>query len=441
MRDEDCLRVVEIEKKLLSALFLKDGVAIPEVVNIVDAEDFYRPQHRLIYAAIKAVYDSNVSPDVLLVESELERRGQLEKVERQSLFGLLELEYSTARAATYAQKIKEASRRREIIRACEELSEAAEEGVTPVNEIIAKAEERLFKVAKTGVAKTMISATEHAVQTYENLRARMNSKGDLGGVPTGLYDLYLLIGDLKKSDLIILAARPSMGKTALALNIATKAATMNVVALFSLEMSKEQLGQRLLSAQSEVAASRIAQGTLTNAEWESVMIAIEHWGEKKLFVDDTGGLTLSMIRNRAKLLKEEHGLDLIVIDYIQLIQGSKEYRGNRVQEVSEISRGLKALTRELDVPILALSQLSRSVELRAEKKPQLSDLRESGSIEQDADIVMFLYREEYYNRDDADVNKLAELIIAKNRNGATGSVHLQFEKEYMLFRNLTRRVD
>lgn len=277
------------------------------------------------------------------------------------------------------------------------------------------------------------------VKTFEKIVHAHNNPGVIIGVPTGFYDLDKMSGGLKKSDLIILAARPSMGKTALALNIATAAASRGKVTLiFSLEMSRTQLMQRMLSANSQIPATKIQMGLLSDDDWDNILSSVVEMGEWPLYIDDTAGISLTDLKMEARRIKREHGLDLVVVDYIQLMQGSKEYRGNRVQEVSELSRGLKALARELDVPVLALSQLSRAVEMRAEKKPQLSDLRESGSIEQDADIVMFLYRDGYYDLDDEINRNIAELIIAKNRNGSTGKVDLYFAKEILQFSEFTR---
>ena len=259
---------------------------------------------------------------------------------------------------------------------------------------------------------------------------------ETSGLATGFYALDKKLGGLKKSDLIILAARPSMGKTALAMNMAAKVARQNTVLVFSLEMSRWQLAWRFYSADSHVNATRIQNRTLTQGEVSALVNSLEQLAELKLHFDDTSSITLTEIKMKARRIKRKFGLDLIILDYLQLVECGKRYAGNRVQEVSELSRGLKGLARELDIPILALSQLSRNVEMRAEKRPQLSDLRESGSIEQDADIVLFLYREEYYNREEP--SNIAELIIAKNRNGATGSVPLKFEREYVLFDNLTR---
>ena len=275
-------------------------------------------------------------------------------------------------------------------------------------------------------------------RAFERIQHVHNHPNELTGVPTGLIELNKITNGLQKSDLIILAARPSMGKTALALNIATAAAKEDNVLFFSLEMSKEQLATRLLSTASGVNSQKLNTGNFDYNEMISVIDSAYVSAELKLFIDDTLLQTLNKIRATARNFKSKFGLGLIIIDYIQLMQGSKEYRGNRVQEMSEISRGLKALARELDIPILAVSQLSRNVEQRENKRPQLSDLRESGSIEQDADIVMFLYRDEYYNRDEADNQNIAELIIVKNRNGPTTSFRLKFQKSIMRFGNLTR---
>ena len=433
----DISLTIEIEKKLLSSLMLCEGEAIPKVSPIINADDFYRPEHKRIYAALLRLNDNGVPLDILAVENELERSNELKYVTHSYLFGLLNLEYTTARAEYYAGVVKKMSQLRRIVELGREITDnATYERRTP-EEIMAYAEENFAATVKTKES-AIESVQEIAVSAYCDLGKQTPG---MQGLTTGFWDLNKLTGGLRKSDLIILAARPSMGKTALALNIATAASKVGTVLMFSLEMSKKQLAQRLLSSLSGVEATRIQNSTLTQEEVNKVAGGLESVDNLKLFIDDTGALSLFELKQTARRVKREHGLELIVIDYIQLMQGSKEYRGNRVQEVSELSRGLKALARELDVPILALSQLSRAVELRADKKPQLSDLRESGSIEQDADIVMFLYREEYYDRENADVQKLAEVIVAKNRNGATGTVPLHFKREILLFRNLTRKAD
>ena len=422
---------VEIEKKLISALMLKDGVAVSQAVEVLREDDFYRPEHRLIYRALVKLNDAGTPLDILLVERELELSDNLKRVTRSYLYGLLNLEHTTGRVPEYAAIIKELAQQRELYYLGQALKSLTSQGSKTSKEIAAYAQSKIISAMQDS-KDNIADMSQVLVAAYEQMHKRER------GITTGLLDLNTATGGLKKSDLIILAARPSMGKTALALNIATAAAQNNIVLMFSLEMSKVQLGQRIISAASQVSATRIQNGDeLTDEENNAIAQAISMLGNYKLYVDETRGLSLMELRQKARQFKHKHGLDLIVIDYMQLMQGSKEYCGNRVQEVSEISRGLKALAGELDISILALSQLSRATEMRAEKKPQLSDLRESGSIEQDADIVMFLYRDEYYNHDTENQN-IAELIIAKNRNGATGVVRLQFEKEYVLFRNLLR---
>ena len=282
-----------------------------------------------------------------------------------------------------------------------------------------------------GTRSAFESLSVIAAQNYERALQLRESK-DLTGVSTGLWDLNKLTNGLQRGELILLAARPAMGKTALALNIAQGAAkTGKVVAVFSLEMSKRQIGIRVLSALSNVEATKIATGNnLCERDYEYLLGAIEYMEKHPVYIDDTSGLSIAAMRMKLRRFKQEHGLDFVVVDYLQLMRGNGE---NRVQEISEISRGLKSLAKEFDVPVLALSQLSRNVEMRAEKKPQLSDLRDSGSLEQDADIVMFLYRDEYYNPDDEENENLAELIVAKNRNGSTAALTLFFQKETMQF--------
>lgn len=429
--------VPEMEKKVLSACMLQNGEIIPAVSEILTADDFYRPENKVIFTALLKVYETG-NVDALTVIEELRRVGKIEQVTRVYIFDLVDYEFTIRRAVGYAKEIREKSQLRQLIRLGEELADRAQRAVEPVEELLATAEKKLL-AASNQSSQNMEAIEPIALRTLKHL-GEVKNGGGLLGVSTGFIDLNYQTGGFRNSDLIILAARPSMGKTALALNMALEASKYVETAIFSLEMSKEQLTQRLFSSISGVDARRIVNADLQNSDFQPLLEAAEILSQRKLFIDDTAGLTLAEIRARARArrLKHEQGLGLIVIDYIQLMQGSKEFRGNRVQEVSEISRGLKALARELNIPILALSQLSRSVEMRAEKKPQLSDLRESGSLEQDADIVMFLYREEYYNQEDFTVEGLAELIIAKNRNGATGKIDLQFEKKNLLFRNLTK---
>lgn len=430
---------LEMEKKLLSAMMLKDGEVISEVATILRAEDFYREEHRCIYRAMLQVYSRGTPPDVLLIEEELKRTGELQKVRRDYLFALIDYEFTTTRAILQAKTIKDKAQLRRVIQACEEIIYDSGEEQKPVKEILEDAERKIFAVTYKTVAK--IESINTIIQrAFERVISHAEHPDEMTGVETKLIGLDRVLNGLQKSDLIILAARPSMGKTALALNIATNAAKLGAtVAIFSLEMSKGQIAERLMSTLSGVNSQNMKTGNLTDEEMRDLINAVEDIAGLRLHIDDTPGISLLEMRSKLRRLAHETGLDLIVIDYIQLMQGGRAE--NRQQEISEISRSLKALAREMDVPILALSQLSRSVELRADKKPQLSDLRESGSLEQDADIVMFLYRDEYYNRDDETNKNIAELIIAKNRNGPTTSIGLQFTKEIMRFGDLTRAVE
>lgn len=441
MSGKELPAVVEIEKKLLSAMLLKEGMVIPRVATIVNEEDFYRTENKLIFRAILNVYNRGVPPDMLLLENELRRMNELDKVSRLYLFSLADLEFTTARAEMQAREVREKAILRRLILAGEEIIDEAQDPRNDVENVLGSAEKKILSVTLHNNNDDFEILNVVLEKAFERIQFIHNHPDSLAGVATNLADLDKVLNGLQKSDLILLAARPSMGKTALALNIAANAArTGKVVMLFSLEMSKIQLGNRLLSTASQVDSQKLNTGDLTDADMNALIDAINDMSAMKLFIDDTAGMTLLEMRSKVRRLKYEYGLDLIVIDYLQLMQGgrSRLSEQNRQQEISEISRNLKALAREMDVPILALSQLSRSVEMRAEKKPQLSDLRESGSLEQDADIVMFLYRDEYYNRDENDNKNVAELIIAKNRNGPTTSVRLQFQKEILRFANLTR---
>ncbi|MBR3497650.1 MAG: replicative DNA helicase [Selenomonadaceae bacterium] len=433
---EKAIATTELEKKLLSSLMLEEGLAIPAVSTILTADDFYRPEHRTIYQVLLNLYGKGTPLNVLLVENELRRTDDLKRVTRTYLFSLIDLEYTTARAEFYAKIIKEKSILRRLIEAGREIIDEADSERESVEKILEGAERKILSISASRNQTGFEALKEIMSRTFERINAKVNRPNEIAGVTSGLMDLDRVLNGFQKSDLILLAARPSMGKTALALNIAANAARMDkAVGVFSLEMSKTQLGGRLLSTRSEVNSQYLNTGNVGDEEMNALINALNELSNLKMYIDDTAGLGLLELRSKARRLKHERGLDLMIIDYLQLMQGGRAE--NRQQEISEISRGLKGLARELDIPIIALSQLSRSVELRAEKKPQLSDLRESGSLEQDADIVMFLYREEYYNRE-ADNENIAELIIAKNRNGPTTSIRLQFNKEIMRFGDLTR---
>lgn len=426
---------IEMEKNLLSAMMLKEGKVIPEVAEAVSAGDFYREEHKLIFRALLTVFNTGTPPDILLVEDELQRTGDLDKINHRYLLSLIDCEFSTARAMIYAKTIKEKAQLRRLIEIGTVLLDKAGREELSASELVAEFTGILLDTTKDN-ASGIDSVKTIVPEAYERA-AKIDKNRGLTGVTTGFWDLDKVTNGLQKSELILLAARPAMGKTAFALNIAQNAAMKKLkVLLFSLEMSKAQLGTRLLSSMSGVEASKLHSGGLTDNDHRDLLQAVDFLSQAELYIDDTAGVSVANMRMKAKRFKQEHGLDLIVVDYLQLMQSA--VRDNRVQEISEISRGLKLLAREMNIPILALSQLNRSVEMRADKRPQLSDLRDSGSLEQDADIVMFLYRDEYYNRDDPENQNLAELIIAKNRNGATGTIHLHFQRELTRFSNLSR---
>ena len=422
-------QVLEMEKFVLSAMLLKEGEIIPNITSILNSDDFYRPEHRIIFDAILRLYTKKIIPNILSLVEELHTSGEIEKIGMEYIFSLLEVAHTTAYAEFYAKTIKEKSILRKLIRAGEEIIQEATLASKPLNDILDEAENNTSEFE---------AVTPILQRSFDKIRRALDSENGLTGLPTKFTDFDRLSGGLQKSDLILIAARPSMGKTALALNIAMNVALENfVVAIFSLEMSKEQIGHRLLSSYSGIDSHKLNTGNFDAEDFNELVDTMNYLTNAKLFIDDTAGITVFELRSKARKIKNEHGLDLIVIDYLQLMQGNvrKGSDYNRQQEISEISRNLKALARELQVPIIALSQLSRSVELRADKRPMLSDLRESGSLEQDADIVMFLYREEYYNKD-AENSNIAELLIAKNRNGPTTSINLQFNKECMHFGSL-----
>ena len=430
-------QAIEIEKKLLSAMMLKEGRVIPQVSTILKAEDFYRVEHRLIYRAMLKVYAQGSPPDIFLIEEELTRTGDLPRVKHNYLFSLIDYEFTTARATAQATTIKNKAILRRLIETCEDIMENAYDEQKSVEEIVEVAEKKIFSVTSKTNAAGFEKLSTIILRAYDRIDRIKKNPDEIEGVKTKLIGLDKILNGLHKTDLILLAARPSMGKTALALNIAANAATTGkTVAIFSLEMSRGQLANRLLSTASRVNSQKLNTGhDLGDDDMDKLIVAADELSRLNLYIDDTAGLTMLEMRSKLRRLKQEAGLDLAVIDYLQLMQGGRQE--NRQQEISEISRSLKSLARELDVPILALSQLSRSVEMRAEKKPQLSDLRESGSLEQDADIVLFLYRDEYYNKNDENEN-IAELIIAKNRNGPTTAIHLQFQKEIMRFGDLVK---
>ncbi|WP_390885135.1 replicative DNA helicase [Heyndrickxia coagulans] len=427
---------------MLGAIFLEPSAFIT-ASEILTADDFYRNAHQKIFQVFAKLNDAGKAVDLVTVAEELSATRQLEDAGGLSYLSELAASVPTAaNIAYYAGIVAEKALLRRLIRTATHI---AQEGYTredDVDELLDEAERSIMEVAQRKNAGDFKHIKDVLVSTYDNIEMLHNRKGDVTGIPTGFYELDRMTAGFQRNDLIIVAARPSVGKTAFALNIAQNVGTKTGenVAIFSLEMGAEQLVMRMLCAEGNIDAQRLRTGALTDEDWRKLTMAMGSLSNSGIYIDDTPGVRVTEIRSKCRRLKQEHGLGMVVIDYLQLIQGSAHSRENRQQEVSEISRSLKALARELEVPVIALSQLSRSVEQRQDKRPMMSDIRESGSIEQDADIVAFLYREDYYEQDTENKN-IIEIIIAKQRNGPVGTVQLAFVKEYNKFVNLERRFD
>lgn len=431
---------IDAERSTLGSMLLEKE-AIEKGIEILKAEDFYREAHRVIFEVIVHLSNKSEPIDIITVSEELTRRNMLDKVGGiPYLTALANAVPTAANIEYYARIVGEKSLLRSIITVASSIISMGYEGAEEVNVIMDEAEKQIFQVTQRRNTKGFVSLRNILIETFERIETLYESKGGVTGLPTGYTDLNRMTAGLQPSDLIILAARPSMGKTTFALNIAQSAAVDQKipVIVFSLEMSKEQLALKLLCSEAGVDNQRIRTGTLMDSDWPRLSHALGSLSEAAMFIDDTPGVTALDIRAKARRVKAEHGLGLIVIDYLQLMQGNGKNRSeNRQQEVSDISRTLKSLARELNVPVIALSQLSRAVEQRTDKRPNLSDLRESGSLEQDADLVAFLYREDYYNPE-TDKKNITELIIAKQRNGPVGTVDLLFQKEFSKFVGLEK---
>ena len=430
----------EAEQAVLAAVFAQNDCLNRIIDSLPTSSAFYRPAHQIIYNAILKLYERNEAIDPLTVSEYLQGIEKLDEIGGHYYLGLLLSHAPLAvNAERYAQIVLEKSVLREIIFAGNKISKIGYEEAQ-AEFAIEKAEQLIFNLAQKKTSQSLVPIGSLVNDTWEKLEQREQNKGELLGLDTGFYDLNSLTSGLQRSDLIVIAARPSMGKTAIALNIAESVGVVQkkTVAIFSLEMSKEQVIQRMVCSRASVDATKMRFGQLGQDDWTRLGVAFGDLGDARIYVDDTPGLTVMEMKAKSRRLKSElNRLDLIIIDYLQLMEGSRPE--NRVQEISDISRGLKALARELDVPVIAISQLSRAVEARQNKRPMLSDLRESGSIEQDADIVVFIYRDEYYNPDTTTKGE-AEVIIAKQRNGPTGRITLLFQPNITKFRNPARNI-
>ena len=429
---------IEAEKAVLGAMLIKKD-AIIEVQEILRPEDFYREAHKVAYEAMLKLTDSEEAVDIVTLTEELRKEEQLERVGGVRFVTDIANTVPTAANISYHAKIvKEKAELRRLIDAATAIAAAAYEDTDEVANIMDEAEKRILAVAAGQSTDGFEPMKAILLRTFDRINDLYESKGNITGISTGFKDLDHITSGLQPSDLVLVAARPSMGKTAFTLNMASYIGLHNLgtVAFFSLEMSKEQLMQRMLCSEGGIDAQRLRTGQLEDEEWTRLVETANRLNSAPIYIDDTAGITVMEMRSKARRLKAEHGLSVIFIDYLQLMQGrASKNSDNRQQEISEISRSLKALARELSVPVIALSQLSRSVESRQVKRPMLSDLRESGSLEQDADIVMFLYREDYYDKD-TEAKNVTEVIIAKHRNGPVDTIKLFFQKEFTKFRDL-----
>ena len=433
---------IEAEQAIIGSM-LTDKDAVISAIEVLKPDDFYREDNKTIYEAILNLYNRSEPIDIITVRSELESMGMIDNVGGlEYLAELPEKVPTTANAMKYIKIVEEKSSLRKLIKTANEIIELGYNPTEEVDDIMEGAEKKIFNIMQDKDQKGYSPLKDVLVESFTKLEELYNRKQHITGVPSGFTDLDYRTAGFHGSELILIAARPAMGKTAFALNIATNAALRaNVpVAVFSLEMSKEQLVNRILCSESMVDSNKVRTGKLEEDDWAKLAGTIGPLSEAEMYIDDTPGINIMEIRAKCRKLKIEKNIGLVVIDYLQLIQGTGKRNGSREQEISEISRSLKILAKELDVPVIALSQLSRAAEQRPDHRPMLSDLRESGAIEQDADIVMFLYRDDYYNPD-TEKKGVAEVIIAKHRGGSTGTVELLWLGSYTKFVNIAKGFD
>ncbi len=432
---------IDAEQAVLGSM-LTDREAVNAAIEVLKEEAFYRDDHKAIYQAIVNLYNKSEPIDIITLKDELESMDKFEQVGGfDYLASLPDKVPTTANVQKYIKIVEEKSILRNLIKTANEIIELGYNPAEDVEDIMDGAEKRIFDLMQSKNQKGYTPIKDVLVESFTKLEELYNRKQHITGVPTGFAELDYKTAGLHGSELILIAARPAMGKTAFALNLATNAALRGnaPVAIFSLEMSKDQLVNRILCSEAMVDSNKVRTGKLGEDDWVKLAGAIGPLSEAEIYIDDTPGISVTEIRTKCRKLSIDKGIGLVVIDYLQLVQGSKR-AGSREQEIAEISRSLKILAKEINVPVIALSQLSRAVEQRPDHRPMLSDLRESGSIEQDADIVMFLYRDDYYNKE-SEKKDIAEVIIAKQRGGQTGTVELLWMGQYTKFVNLERRFD
>ena len=428
----------EAEQSVIGSM-LMDKEAVLAASEIITKDDFYERQYGVMFEAMVELYQEGKPVDLVTVQDRLRQKDIPEEVgSPEFVLGLMNAVSTSANIRYYAQIVYEKSLLRRLIRLNEEIASTCYAGKDKVEDILEYTEKATFELLKRQGSGDFVPVRQIALDTLDRIEAAAKLKSSVTGIPTGFTDLDYRLSGLQRSDLVLVAARPSMGKTAFVLNIAQYACFKKnySVAIFSLEMSKEQLMNRLFSMESRVASQSLRTGDLTDSEWSQLVESVGMIGNSRLIIDDTPGISIAELRSKCRKFKLEFGLDMVMIDYLQLMSGSGK-SDSRQQEVSDISRALKALAREIDAPVVALSQLSRACESRPDHRPMLSDLRESGAIEQDADVVMFLYRDDYYNKDSPDKN-IAEVIIAKQRHGPIGTVNLVWLPEFTKFVNMSR---
>ena len=433
---------IEAEQAVIGSM-LTDFDAVVTAIEMLKPEDFYREDNKLIYVAIVSLFNKGEPVDLITVKSELESMGKFENVGGiEYLAELPDKVPTTANVTKYIKIVEEKSTLRQLIKTANEIIDLGYDTTEDVDTIIEGAEKKIFDTIQNKNTKSYTPLKDVLVESFTQLEELYNRKQHVTGVPSGFTELDYKTAGFHGSELILIAARPAMGKSAFVLNIATNAALKanTPVAIFSLEMSKEQMVNRILCSEAMVDSNKVRTGKLEEDDWTKLAEAIGPLSEAEIYIDDTPGISVTEIRSKCRKLKMEKNIGLVIIDYLQLVQASSRRGGSREQEISEISRSLKILAKEIDVPVIALSQLSRAVEQRPDHRPMLSDLRESGAIEQDADLVMFLYRDDYYNPESEKKN-IAEVIIAKHRGGSTGTLDLLWLGSYTKFVNLEKRFE
>ncbi len=431
---------LEAEQSVIGSM-LMDREAVIAASEIITGSDFYQQQYGVMFDAMVELFNEGKPVDLVTLQDRLKEKDVPPEVSSLDFVrDIITIVPTSANVKSYANIVSEKAMMRRLIKTAEEIAGACYAGKEPLENILADTEKSVFDLLQNKGGQEFVPIRQVAINVLEKIEDAYRNQGTVTGIPSGFIDLDYKLSGFQPSDFILIAARPSMGKTAFVLNVVDYVSVRKNLPcmVFSLEMSKEQLVNRMLSMESNVDSQKLRTGTLTDADWDAVVEGVGVIGNSKLIIDDTPGISITELRSKCRKMKLEHGLSLVIIDYLQLMSGSKKGgNDNRQQEISEISRSLKAIARELHAPVIALSQLSRACETRTDHRPMLSDLRESGAIEQDADVVMFLYRDDYYNKDTEHPNE-AEVIIAKQRNGPIGTVNLIWKPEYTKFVNAAR---